>query len=91
MSGARAPETCCSTGATPQRDVLYPQRPVLPARDPDQTRSRGLVGELGLLAPGQRRTQTLECIEDSGFLAISYDRLKQLFIQNPQFGSFSFG
>jgi len=47
-----------------------------------------LVGELGLLSPGQRRTQTLECIADSTFLTISYDQLKQLFIQNPQFGFF---
>ena len=47
-----------------------------------------LVGELGLLAPEQRRTQTLECLEDSRLLAISYDQLKQLFMQNPQFGFF---
>lgn len=47
-----------------------------------------LVGELGLLSPGQKRTQTLECIEHGRLLAISYDRLKQLFIQNPQFGFF---
>ena len=47
-----------------------------------------LVGELGLLSPGQKRTQTLECIEDGRLLTISYDRLKQLFIQNPQFGFF---
>jgi Cyclic nucleotide-binding domain len=47
-----------------------------------------LVGELGLLSPGQKRTQTLECIEDGGFLTISYDQLKQLFMQNPQFGFF---
>jgi CRP/FNR family transcriptional regulator, cyclic AMP receptor protein len=45
-----------------------------------------LVGELGLLAPEQRRTQTLECIEDGRLLAISYDQLKHLFVQNPQFG-----
>lgn len=47
-----------------------------------------LVGELGLLSPDQRRTQTLECIEDGRFLAISYDQLKHLFVQNPQFGFF---
>ena len=53
-----------------------------------ELRAGALVGELGLLAPEQRRTQTLECIEDSRLLAISYDRLKHLFIQNPQFGFF---
>lgn len=47
-----------------------------------------LVGELGLLSPDQRRTQTLECSEDGRFLAISYDQLKHLFVQNPQFGFF---
>jgi CRP/FNR family cyclic AMP-dependent transcriptional regulator len=47
-----------------------------------------LVGELGLLSPEQTRTQTLECITDGRLLAISYDRLKQLFLQNPQFGYF---
>ena len=50
--------------------------------------SGALVGELGLLSPGQKRTQTLECIEAGRLLTISYDRLKQLFIQNPQFGFF---
>lgn len=47
-----------------------------------------LVGELGLLAPDQRRTQTLECVADGRLLAISYDQLKHLFVQNPQFGFF---
>jgi CRP-like cAMP-binding protein len=46
------------------------------------------VGELGLLSPDRRRTQTLECLEDGRVLAISYDQLKQLFMQNPQFGFF---
>jgi len=47
-----------------------------------------LVGELGLLSPEQTRTQTLECVEEGRLLAISYDQLKQLFVQNPQFGFF---
>lgn len=47
-----------------------------------------LVGELGLLSPEQKRTQTLECTEEGRFLAISYDQLKHLFVQNPQFGFF---
>lgn len=45
-----------------------------------------LVGELGLLAPGRKRTQTLECIEDAVVQQISYDRLEQLCFQNPHFG-----
>ncbi len=45
-----------------------------------------VVGEMGLLSPENRRTQTLECLEDGEALAISYDELRQLFFQNPEFG-----
>jgi hypothetical protein len=45
-----------------------------------------LVGELGLLAPGRTRTQTLECVVPTVLQRISYDRLEQLYFQNPQFG-----
>ncbi len=44
------------------------------------------VGELGLLAPDGRRTQTLECVEAGELLAISYDQVKMLYFQNPDFG-----
>ena len=45
-----------------------------------------IVGELGLLAPNQSRTQTLECVEDGELLQITYEQVKQLCYQNPQFG-----
>jgi len=45
-----------------------------------------IVGELGLLAPDQLRTQTLECVEDGEMLKITYEQVKQLCYQNPQFG-----
>ena len=45
-----------------------------------------IVGELGFLAPDQKRTQTLECLQGGEILQISYDQLKQLYFQNPQFG-----
>jgi hypothetical protein len=45
-----------------------------------------IVGELGLLAPDHRRTQSLECTEDGEVLTISYDQVKQLYFQNPKFG-----
>ena len=45
-----------------------------------------LVGELGFLAPDNRRTQSLECTEDGQVLAITYDRLLELYFQNPEFG-----
>jgi CRP-like cAMP-binding protein len=46
----------------------------------------GVVGELGLLAPNQRRTQTLKCVEDAEILQIDYDRIKSIYFQNPSFG-----
>jgi len=45
-----------------------------------------LVGEMGLMSPDNRRTQTLECIEDGEVLNISYDEVRQLYFQNPEFG-----
>jgi hypothetical protein len=45
-----------------------------------------IMGELGFLDAKNRRTQTVECIEDSGVLTISYEKLLELYFQNPQFG-----
>jgi CRP/FNR family cyclic AMP-dependent transcriptional regulator len=45
-----------------------------------------LIGELGLLSPDNRRTQTIECVSDGKLLIISYDEVRQLQVQNPQFG-----
>jgi len=45
-----------------------------------------VVGELGLLAPDQARTQTLECTASGEVLQITYEQVKQLYYQNPQFG-----
>lgn len=47
-----------------------------------------VVGELGMLAPERKRTQTLTCTEDGGVLEISYDKIEQLYYQNPKFGFF---
>lgn len=47
-----------------------------------------VVGELGLLAPENRRTQSLECVENAAVLVISYDKVRELYFQNPQFGFF---
>ena len=52
--------------------------------------SGGVFGELGLLAPNQRRTQTLECIKDAEVMKISYDRVKSLHFANPSFGFIPF-
>src|SRR5579864_8546674 len=45
-----------------------------------------VVGELGMLAPDQRRTFTIECIEAAELLMITYDQVRELFFQNPSFG-----
>jgi CRP/FNR family cyclic AMP-dependent transcriptional regulator len=45
-----------------------------------------VVGEMGFLSPNNTRTQTLECIEAGEVLSISYDEVRQLYFQNPQFG-----
>jgi hypothetical protein len=45
-----------------------------------------LVGELAFLSPDNRRTQSLECTEDGEVLAITYDRLMEIYFQNPEFG-----
>jgi CRP-like cAMP-binding protein len=45
-----------------------------------------MLGELGFLSPGNRRTQTVVCIETGEMLTISYEKLLELYFQNPQFG-----
>jgi CRP-like cAMP-binding protein len=45
-----------------------------------------LMGELGFVTPNNRRTQTVRCIEDGEVLAISYDRLLEIYFENPEFG-----
>jgi CRP/FNR family transcriptional regulator, cyclic AMP receptor protein len=44
-----------------------------------------VVGELALLSPDQLRTQTLACTENEEVLQITYDQVRQLYYQNPQF------
>ncbi len=45
-----------------------------------------LMGELGFLTPENRRTATVECTEAGQVLTITYDKLLELYFQNPQFG-----
>jgi CRP-like cAMP-binding protein len=45
-----------------------------------------VFGDLGLIAPGNLRTQTIECLEDGEALTASYQQVKELYFQNPQFG-----
>jgi hypothetical protein len=45
-----------------------------------------VMGELGFLAPDNRRTATVECIEDGQVLFIIYDKVRELYFQDPDFG-----
>jgi len=45
-----------------------------------------IVGELGMLSPSNVRTQSLECIQSGVILAVSYDQVEHLYVQNPAFG-----
>jgi CRP-like cAMP-binding protein len=45
-----------------------------------------ILGELGFLSPNNRRTQTVECIESGEVLTITYDKLLEIYFQNPEFG-----
>ena len=45
-----------------------------------------MMGELGFVAPKNRRTQTIKCIEDGDVLTITYEKLLELYFQNPEFG-----
>ena len=45
-----------------------------------------IVGELGMLSPSNKRTQTLECVEGGIVLGVTYQKVQELYVQNPEFG-----
>jgi CRP-like cAMP-binding protein len=45
-----------------------------------------ILGELGFLSPDNIRTQTVECIESGEVLAITYEKLLEIYMDNPEFG-----
>ena len=45
-----------------------------------------IVGELGMLSPSNVRTQTLECVEPGVILSVGYNKVEELYVQNPAFG-----
>jgi len=45
-----------------------------------------VMGELGFIDPNNRRTGTVESLESGEVLTITYDRLLELYFQNPEFG-----
>ena len=53
----------------------------------NQTFGEGtLLGEIGLFRPDGRRTMTVRCKTEVQTAVIDYDRFKELYFQNPQFG-----
>jgi Cyclic nucleotide-binding domain len=49
-------------------------------------KSGEIFGELGLLTSEQRRTQSVECVESGHVLTIAYDKVRELYFENPEFG-----
>jgi CRP/FNR family cyclic AMP-dependent transcriptional regulator len=47
-----------------------------------------LVGEMGLFAPGQMRTDTAVCETEVEIAAVTEDKLWEIFYQNPEFGAY---
>jgi hypothetical protein len=45
-----------------------------------------IIGEIGLLTPDNRRTQSVVCTEGGHVLAITYDKVRELYFENPEFG-----
>jgi hypothetical protein len=45
-----------------------------------------VIGEIGLIAPENKRMLTFEVVEDGEILTLGYPQVKQLYYQNPEFG-----
>jgi CRP-like cAMP-binding protein len=82
----RAGEVLFRKGDTADR-MFYTVSGVFRLRELDaEVPCNVFVGELGMLAPDRRRTQTLECVESGDLLAVSYEQVRELYFQNPDFG-----
>jgi CRP-like cAMP-binding protein len=45
-----------------------------------------VFGEIGFLTTGFQRTQSVECIKSGRLMTITYDKVRELYFQNPEFG-----
>jgi hypothetical protein len=45
-----------------------------------------IIGEMGLLTPDNRRTQSVVCTQSGHCLTITYDKVRELYFENPEFG-----
>jgi hypothetical protein len=73
-------------GRRRERDVLNGQRKTLVTEFGIELPPGSPVGELGFLTPNNQRTATVECTDAAQVLTITYERLLELYFQNPQFG-----
>lgn len=68
-------------------EMLYLESGSLRLVEYDQSLAPGsLVGEIGLFAPDNRRTLTLECASDCVFYSLSAEGMARLYFQNPKLG-----
>jgi hypothetical protein len=45
-----------------------------------------IIGEMGLLTPDNSRTQSVVCTHGGYCLSITYDKVRELYFENPEFG-----
>jgi hypothetical protein len=68
-------------------EMLYLEAGNLRLVEYDQELAPGsLVGEIGLFAPDNRRTLTLECTSDCTLYSLSAEGMARLYYQNPKLG-----
>jgi len=68
-------------------EMLYLEAGSLRLVEYDQALAPGsLVGEIGLFAPDNRRTLTLECASDCTLYSLSAEGMARLYYQNPKLG-----
>jgi CRP-like cAMP-binding protein len=68
-------------------EMLYLESGALRLVEYDELLAPGsLVGEIGLFAPDNRRTLTLECASDCVLYSLSAEGMARLYYQNPKLG-----
>jgi CRP/FNR family transcriptional regulator, cyclic AMP receptor protein len=83
---AKAGQTLWRRGDT-ATEMLYLQSGTLRLVEYGEILGPGsLVGEIGLFAPDNRRTQSLECASDCVLYSLTAPALYQLYYQNPKLG-----
>jgi CRP/FNR family transcriptional regulator, cyclic AMP receptor protein len=86
VQNVRAGEVLFREGA-PAREMFFVVSGRFWVRERQVAIEAGEVfGELGLLNSDNARTASVECTEDGQLLRISYDQVKQLYLQDPKFG-----